>query len=622
MMKSVALFFGVVMVLILIGCSADPTDAPSAIPTSTPLRAAMSPDPTAMPVAVTEVAPVRNPTATATSAPPPTNTPTPAPAVVAKQTPVATAPATLVPTAASTPVSTNSGAATSTPTAQPAATNTPVPTPTPVPTDTPNTAPTPTPAPVPTPTPAPVPTPTPTHTPTPTPTPGPSPDREALVTLYNFTGGADWRNNDNWLTEKPVAEWFGVDTDSNNRVVRLSLPGNYLSGEIPSELGDLAHLQHLNLRSNRLTGEIPSELGKLPNLESVYIAWNFWKGCIPEGLSNLEQTDIDLLRRPTDCSGELFLDVDGEPKIHNDNLFIMPFTEDHVVGEGVFDFPTRFYEYFEDEFDFLIFVHNFYHLERQCSEVFIRASNDVQGIGKKIEAHRISSKLQGIVLLCTYDGVSKGPLLHEIMHRWGNRVVPPYSHWGFSSANGQLGGFDITTLVDHGGGRYSAHVPDLPKSWTDRGFAPGGYASNWRPYSPIELYLAGFIPPEEVPDIWVGEGGDWLRNESGFLVYSEDGTRIFTVNRVWKYTIEHIIREHGERIPDSSASQKEFRAAVILVVYENQPALKWQIDQVSDHVKWFSNPEADGDDASYNFYEATGGRATMTMDGLSQFLKR
>ena len=32
-------------------------------------------------------------------------------------------------------------------------------------------------------------------------------DRDALVALYNGTGGTKWRRNGNWLTEKPVGEW-------------------------------------------------------------------------------------------------------------------------------------------------------------------------------------------------------------------------------------------------------------------------------------------------------------------------------------------------------------------------------------------------------------------------------
>lgn len=76
-------------------------------------------------------------------------------------------------------------------------------------------------------------------------------------------------------------------------------------------------------------------------------------------------------------------------------------------------------------------------------------------------------------------------MLHELMHRWANFIVEPaISHREFTSANGILGGFGIATLVEHGGGRYSA-----PAAYT------GGWALNLKSDGPIELYLAGLIPP-------------------------------------------------------------------------------------------------------------------------------
>ena len=45
------------------------------------------------------------------------------------------------------------------------------------------------------------------------------------------------------------------------------------------------------------------------------------------------------------------------------------------------------------------------------------------------------------------------------------------------------------------------------------------------------------------------------------------------------------------------------------------------ITGVSYGVSWFSHPGEDQYPRTYNFYEATGGRATMTMGGLSQFLR-
>ena len=54
-----------------------------------------------------------------------------------------------------------------------------------------------------------------------------NPDRAALEALYNATDGPNWVNNDNWLTDAPLGEWYGVDTDASGRVVRLDLSGRW-----------------------------------------------------------------------------------------------------------------------------------------------------------------------------------------------------------------------------------------------------------------------------------------------------------------------------------------------------------------------------------------------------------
>ena len=46
-------------------------------------------------------------------------------------------------------------------------------------------------------------------------------DRAALVALYHATDGPNWIDSENWLTDAPLGEWYGVDTDSSGRVVRL-----------------------------------------------------------------------------------------------------------------------------------------------------------------------------------------------------------------------------------------------------------------------------------------------------------------------------------------------------------------------------------------------------------------
>ena len=84
-------------------------------------------------------------------------------------------------------------------------------------------------------------------------------EREALVTLYNATGGADWWDSTNWLSDVPVEEWFGVTT-TNGFVAGLQLYENNMVGRIPTTLGVLSHLKTLHIFGNRLSGCIPSEL--------------------------------------------------------------------------------------------------------------------------------------------------------------------------------------------------------------------------------------------------------------------------------------------------------------------------------------------------------------------------
>ena len=112
-------------------------------------------------------------------------------------------------------------------------------------------------------------------------------DRVALVAFYIVTNGPNWRNNSNWLSDRPLGEWHGVTIDSNGRVTSLILVHNQLSGTIPPELGNLANLTELYLSSNQLSGEIPSELGNLANLTYLDLHENQLSGEIPSQLGNL-----------------------------------------------------------------------------------------------------------------------------------------------------------------------------------------------------------------------------------------------------------------------------------------------------------------------------------------------
>ena len=78
------------------------------------------------------------------------------------------------------------------------------------------------------------------------------------------------RHHGNWLTDRPLGEWTGVETDSDGRVIRLYLDGNNLSGAIPPELGNLTRLERA-VRSTATTCRAPSR----PNSATSPV-WSRW----------------------------------------------------------------------------------------------------------------------------------------------------------------------------------------------------------------------------------------------------------------------------------------------------------------------------------------------------------
>ena len=412
------------------------------------------------------------------------------------------------------------------------------------------------------------------------------------------------------------------------QLTRLDLNNNFIRDLAP--LAGLAQLTGLGLSSNQIVDLAP--LAGLAQLTELTLDKMFATDLTPLfGLTKLDYLSIDLApvsQEDLDTLAKAGVAIYGSPSfpgavvdIHHDNVLVMHLPELPVAG--FFDhspYTRRIYLEFEDAFDYLVFVLNRDESPRfPYGGLYNPVRNDTQGIGRDVFSKRrygSQKQLLGIIEIPLFgplfgDFFGDPVLLHELMHTWANYAVPTSvsAHWGFSSADGQLGGFPLRDLVHLGGDRYTVQ--------SDFGtFANYG---NSVPYSPIELYFAGLIPPDDVLDLWVAEDGEWLK-ENGEQVLSDDGRPIFTATKVRTITIDDIIAEHGERVPDWTMSQKDFQAAVVLLVDDDHPATPAQIQEVSDHVSSFSHPGNDDDPDDYNYYEATGGRGTITMDGLSGFL--
>ena len=148
-------------------------------------------------------------------------------------------------------------------------------------------------------------------------------------------------------------------------------------------------------------------------------------------------------------------------------------------------------------------------------------------------------------------------------------------------------------------------------------FANGG---NSIPYSPIELYLAGWLAPEEVPDLWVGKNAEWVI-EDGTVKTNEKGEFVFRAREVEIWSIERIVAKHGARPPDHRGAQRRFRGAFVLLVDALSPGEPEELDTLGGQLEAFARDGDDGLSYRYNFWEGTGGRANLRLDGLGE-LKR
>lgn len=119
-----------------------------------------------------------------------------------------------------------------------------------------------------------------------------SAERDALLYIYNTTGGEKW--NRTWDTTTDPKNWFGVSV-KNNSVTELNLSGNALQGTFPSTISTLSKLTKLDLSNNQLSGEVANGISSLSALKRLDVSNNRLTGDPSfafSGLYNLEDLGI------------------------------------------------------------------------------------------------------------------------------------------------------------------------------------------------------------------------------------------------------------------------------------------------------------------------------------------
>ena len=384
----------------------------------------------------------------------------------------------------------------------------------------------------------------------------------------------------------------------------------------------------------------------------------------------------------------------GFVKQHGDRVVVIrvpptsPFTYDPDSGfqpvesaqtlntgiTGFREMTMEFYRYFEDTFDFLIYIGALATDEDSVygdtypwyDDQLILSDEEglprLTPVDKSARARWFGSaddRLRGLSFHPHMTDLREGPSLREIIRHWGVpfiatnvrrlpcdpgmpnvpapvpgeqcytfRPPPGEGFAGFSSNNGQLGGFDrdnLMRLVEDLNGLEDVRVYRAGQ------FSPFGPGDNSVPYSPWELYAAGMLPPDEIEDtLWALPFGTWHVDADGERLFDEQTGEPLFVNispdhpavevDPWIYedTIDDILEFYG--VQRTLNADQSFVGAVVLVVDGTHLPTGAELDALAADVGWFSNPAHD-DDPLFNFFEATGGRAQLQLDRLRQRMR-
>jgi hypothetical protein len=242
-----------------------------------------------------------------------------------------------------------------------------------------------------------------------------------------------------------------------------------------------------------------------------------------------------------------------------------------------------------------------------------------------------SGRLKSFIWLPVRGFLKTGPTLHEMLHSWANCVIDSRallsdntsssglkeyryganngSHWGVSTVGGQLGGFDkLISNVDGESNKYQGMMRNR------YGFGQNANGGNGLPYSNLELYLMGLIPPEEVIPVKFFYKLS-VKNQDEFY-----GEGKFYSDSVVNFDIPKTTKTAGgPRIPDYKSSQKEFKALIVMV--SNTMPTTDEMKEMEECSDWLEHPGPDDIDYLYNFYEATGGRAKLSFENSLKSLK-
>lgn len=270
-----------------------------------------------------------------------------------------------------------------------------------------------------------------------------------------------------------------------------------------------------------------------------------------------------------------------------------------------------FYRSFDDEFDVLFLALADADEARTGEGRAFRSRQAAEGLGlsggDRTEAFGSAGRLLSALFLSSHSTLD-GPLpLHELAHTWGQYILGETGHsghWGFSGVGGLLGGWDPGTLEQVNDSLWTAREEGRPGP-----FSLSGPRGTLRTYAPLELYLMGLLPPDSVPPVQIAEAADWVNVQEG----------TFRASRIRTVEVDELVARHGPRAPAYGEAPTALRAAYVVV--SSEPLDDVARNKIDQDVEELSRPGPRELRWYLNFWEATGGRGRLVMDGLTEAVR-
>jgi len=261
-----------------------------------------------------------------------------------------------------------------------------------------------------------------------------------------------------------------------------------------------------------------------------------------------------------------------------------------LFPDGSLNFTAResisqqFYGTHGDNYDFLYLFTNFDFAlrEKEALGEHWGVKNVVQGIGIPLnDATSLfgsKGRLQGLIDLGNIERVVSDPtsslfgrtlavIAHETAHQWGSYlsyidetgarsralIGQDNAHWSFL--------LDSNASVMYGA------------AWQDNKNGTFTAIDIMERYSPLDLYLMGFLSPSEVPP--------FILIQNPAIDPTQLPQKDITIAGIpITITIDQVIASEGPRVPGASSSQKEFRGAFVLLTANGVEPTPQQIQAV------------------------------------------